>query len=610
MRRMDGKLKRRLEDILGDEARILEGAFERELFSTDMGEVPFANRLFDTTPELVIQPKSINALKKIVRVANEERVALFPRGMGSSGLGGVVPTSGGIVLDFSTLNSISALDRENGTIKAQTGVRWSDLEDFLKNEDLSVRAYPSSFFSTVGGWIATGGYGIGSFQFGHLKDQIESIEVMFPSGEIKSFTADEEEFTRFFGTEGQFGILLAATLKLRKKPEKTLPHLIYFGSAEAAVTFITQLIQEEITPYHIKYVDPEHLAETNKNLEEDLFAEKDAVLVAFEDDGEEQKFLTFSENQGILADDYLAHYLWQERLFPMKRRSGNPTPLACELILPLDNVVLYLNKANRKARRYGINIQAESHIVGRNEALVMVTYGSDVRDSKAYLAHLAFIPVLTRLGIKFDGAPYGVGIWNAPFINDKFNQKTLRLYKAYKKEVDPQNILNPNKFFAVTTKWANIPGILFKPRVYRPLIRTASLITPVLAKQVITTNEEQGESALEEITYACLKCGSCAANCPAFIVTHEESLIPKNKLLLAKKLLDGKTVSKSDADKIFLCMHCGMCREICQNDLDLVTAWSELEQKLEDKYGKPEEAIRNFVSKIESNEDYWRLVYA
>jgi hypothetical protein len=58
---MDEKLKRRLEDILGDEARILEGAFERELFSTDMGEVPFANRLFDTTPELVIQPKSINS---------------------------------------------------------------------------------------------------------------------------------------------------------------------------------------------------------------------------------------------------------------------------------------------------------------------------------------------------------------------------------------------------------------------------------------------------------------------------------------------------------------------------------------------------------------------
>jgi hypothetical protein len=53
-----------------------------------------------------------------------------------------------------------------------------------------------------------------------------------------------------------------------------------------------------------------------------------------------------------------------------------------------------------------------------------------------------------------------------------------------------------------------------------------------------------------------------------------------------------------------------MCREVCQNDLDLLTAWSELERLLEDKFGKPEEAIRNFVSSMEAREDYWRFVYA
>jgi FAD/FMN-containing dehydrogenase/NAD-dependent dihydropyrimidine dehydrogenase PreA subunit len=607
---MDEKLKRRMGDILGDEARILKDAFERELYSTDIGDVPFAKHLFHTTPDLVIRPKSIEALKKIARVANEERVALFPRGAGSSGLGGVVPTSGGIVLDFSALNEIGELDRENKMLTVQAGVRWSEITDFLKDEELSVRAYPSSFFSTVGGWIATGGYGIGSFKFGHLKDQIESIDVLFPSGAVKSIHSYEAEFSRFFGTEGQFGILLAATLKLRTKPEKLLPQLIYFGSAEAAIAFIKQLIKAEITPYHIKYVDPGHLTETNDNLEEDLFAEEDAVLVVFEDDSEEQKFFTFAEKKGILADNYLAHYLWQERLFPMKRRSGNPTPLACELVMPLENAVPYCDKARRLAKRYAIDPQAEMHIVGKQQALVMLTFCSDVRKPRVYQAHLLLVPLFMKLGITFGGVPYGVGIWNSPFFRDKYDRETRHIYTSYKKEVDPQNILNPNKFFAVKTKWANIPGLAFKPIVFRALTCLAPVFASVWAQPGAVHTTEEEETVLEKSVYSCVKCGSCAAHCPAHCITHDETVIPKNKLLLAKKLLDGKTVSKSDADKVFLCMHCGMCRDVCQNDLDLVTAWSELEQKLEDRYGKPEEAIRNFVSKIESNEDYWRLVYA
>ncbi len=52
-----------------------------------------------------------------------------------------------------------------------------------------------------------------------------------------------------------------------------------------------------------------------------------------------------------------------------------------------------------------------------------------------------------------------------------------------------------------------------------------------------------------------------------------------------------------------------MCRDVCQNDLDLVTAWTELEKLLESQFGTPEEAITEFVSTLESSEDYWRFVY-
>jgi ferredoxin len=476
-------------------------------------------------------------------------------------------------------------------------------------ETLSLRAYPSSFFSSVGGWIATGGYGIGSYRFGHLKDQIESIEVLFPSGEVKSINSKEEEFARFFGTEGQFGIVLSAVLKLRKKPEKSLPHLIYLESAEDAFVFIAGLINAELKPNHIKYMGASHLEEANTFLGEHLFSLKDAVLVEFEEEEEATKFWEFAEGRGILADDYLSNYLWHERLFPMKKRSGKPTPLACEMVIPVENAVSYLKEAKTFLKRGGVDVEVESHIVGKDRALLMLTYMSDVRVPKTYLAHMSLIPVLTRLGLKFGGVPYGIGIWNTPFINDKYDTKTLELYRAYKKEVDPNNILNPNKFFAVKTKMANIPGIAFKPFMFRQLIRISATVTQILGKRASSKGGLKEESVLEKIVYSCIKCGSCAAVCPAYLVTNEESVTPKNKLYLAKKLLAGGEISKTDSDMVFLCTHCEMCRAVCQNDLDLVTAWTELETMLETKFGKPEEAITEFVSTMESSEDYWRFVY-
>ncbi|NYT00831.1 MAG: FAD-binding protein [Methanocellales archaeon] len=610
IRSMSRDLKKKLESLLGNDARLLDGAFEREVYSMDIGAIPFTGLLFDNIPEMIIQPKKIEALKTIIRVANEERVAIFPRGSGSSGLGGVVPTVGGMVIDFSSLNEIDELDQEKMTIIVQAGVRWSEIENFLKSKELTMRTYPSSFFSTIGGWIATGGYGIGSFKFGNIQSQIESIEVLFPSGEIKSINQDDEEFSLFFGTEGQFGIVLTATLKLRNKPRKALPHMIYFDSAEAAVNFIKDMIKENIVPYNIKYMDAAHIGETNKILGERSFREKDSVLVTFEDELEDRKFLSFASNRGIHAEEYLAHYIWHERLFSMKRKGSKPTPLACELTIPLENFSPYLKKIIRMSKRFKVKINVESYIIGKDEALVLIHYDSDVRNFRTYLAHLALIPVLTKIGIAFRGVPYGLGIWNAPFINEKIDHQTLRRYKAYKHEVDPRNILNPGKFFTARTKWANIPGILLKPVVFRTITKIAPMFSPILLSPILEEKSTKDETELEKTVYSCVKCGSCASVCPAYLITRDELLNPKNKMHLAKKLLLGETITKSDAEKAFLCLHCGMCREVCQNDLDLLTAWLELEEGLEHIFDKPEDAIQNFVSSIEASEEYWRFVYA
>ncbi len=52
--------------------------------------------------------------------------------------------------------------------------------------------YPSSYpSSSVGGWLAQGGSGFGSFEYGTFKENVISARVALPTGEVKEFSGTE-----------------------------------------------------------------------------------------------------------------------------------------------------------------------------------------------------------------------------------------------------------------------------------------------------------------------------------------------------------------------------------------------------------------------------------
>ncbi len=140
---------------------------------------------FEIQPDFVVQPKSVEEIKKVLEFANEKKIPVIPRGAASWGFGGVIPTNAGIVIDLSPFRKILYLNKAQKTVTVEAGARWSDIDILAKKEGLCLMTYPSSKFSTVGGWISTGGYGINSFRYGHLSKQIVSMTVVTPSGESK-----------------------------------------------------------------------------------------------------------------------------------------------------------------------------------------------------------------------------------------------------------------------------------------------------------------------------------------------------------------------------------------------------------------------------------------
>jgi FAD/FMN-containing dehydrogenase/ferredoxin len=596
--------------------RTLDKAAEREMYSHDIGDLPpvMTRTFFETLPDFVVQPKSVDEIRKVLAFANDRKIPVIPRGAASWGFGGVVPTKSGIVIDLSPFRRILAMNTAKKTVTVEAGARWGDIDVMAKKEGLCLMTYPSSKFSTVGGWISTGGYGINSFRYGHLWQQIASMTVVTGAGEVKQLSPSDSDFAYFVSTEGEFGIVVEVTLKLRDVPEGSYPHLLYFPGEREAFAFVDRLVRDmagaQLNPNVIRFLDENHLADVNKIMRADIFKKSVAVMVEFGSAEDERHFEEYmSRNGGIEeAPRYVASYLWNERLFGMKTKRLGPSILASEVIIPITSAAAFIDKAKKIGGYFGVEIFIDSYIIDDHRALIMSTFLCDSRTKKYYIK-IPLVAMLTKAAIGLGAEPYGLGLWNAAFIHDLYGDAELRDLKAFKAQADPNNILNPGKFFSVGAK--GIPGLIFRPAVFGPSMRLMVLMAPVIGRVATTLlGKEKKVDCLdyELSVHACAKCGNCVAVCPAYLVTQNEAVTAKGKIALAKKLLAGETVGRDEAVNAFMCMHCKACERICQTNLELMTLWDALEKRLEGQFGWPETEIAEYLKKVDASDQYWEMV--
>ena len=146
-----------LADILGEDFFSAD-LYMRDLYSSDVAALPgIVNDLFQTEVDAIAKPTSTEVVSNILKYCTSKKIPVIPRGNGTSGYGGALPTKNGLVLEMTQMNEVYSLDKENMTVEVGTGIIWESLLEFLEDEGLTVAAYPSSApSSSVGGWINAG----------------------------------------------------------------------------------------------------------------------------------------------------------------------------------------------------------------------------------------------------------------------------------------------------------------------------------------------------------------------------------------------------------------------------------------------------------------------
>ena len=224
---------------------------------------------YDSTPNLqampdaIICPRNTQEVSEIMKVCNEYKVPIVPRGSGTNLCGGTCPTEGGIVLFFKHMNKILEIDEENLTITVQPCVITMDVATAAEAKGLFYPPDPGSMsISTIGGNINENSGGLRGLKYGVTRDYVMALEVVMPNGDILrtggKLAKDVAgyDLTRLIvGSEGTLGIIAEATLKLVPMPETKKTMLALYQDLEAAARSVSKIIANKIIPVTLEFLD-------------------------------------------------------------------------------------------------------------------------------------------------------------------------------------------------------------------------------------------------------------------------------------------------------------------------------------------------------------------
>lgn len=442
---------------------VLETLEERYAYAQDATNIKEIKNL----PDVVVFVENIEQVQNVVKLANKYKTPIICRGAGTNVVGACSTEHGGIILNFSKMNKILEINRENMTARVQSGVVLGDLQKAVESFGLFYPPDPSNLaVSTIGGSIAQSSGGAKSFKYGTTKDYVIDMKVVMANGEIlqtgsntiKNATGYNLN-TLFVGSEGTLGIVIEATIKLIPKPESKKVLMAYFDTVKTAVSAVNKIIEHRIFPATIDFMDKNAIQTVEKFYPANLLTDKEAALI-IEIDGFECSMdyqekiivdiLNSSDASAIQASHNEEEYnrIWTARRSSMGACAKmKPNVTTDDVIVPRENLEKLVLGIREICEKYNLAVCMVGHVGdGSVHPQIPIDY-SDEAEYKRYKLAKAEIYDLTA---KLDGilsGEHGVGSLKREHINKVVNSVALDYMRQIKKTFDPNNILNPYKIF-------------------------------------------------------------------------------------------------------------------------------------------------------------------
>lgn len=203
-------------------------------------------------PAAVVWPRNVEEVASIVRRCADLGVPIAPFGAGSGVCGGTLPSRETVVVDLKAMHRVKRIDAERSVLDVEAGALGSRLEEDLGRAGYTLGHFPSSILcSTVGGWVAARSAGQCSGLYGKIEDMVVSLDCVIGRGDVVRLHRrlhGPDLTPLLIGSEGVFGIVTSAELRLWTAPPSRTFSALSFGSVEAGCEAIRDMFQAGLRP--------------------------------------------------------------------------------------------------------------------------------------------------------------------------------------------------------------------------------------------------------------------------------------------------------------------------------------------------------------------------
>ncbi|HQV54425.1 MAG: FAD-binding protein [Chitinophagaceae bacterium] len=422
-------------------------------------------------PEVVIKPRTAEEISAILKICNEDRIPVTPRGAGTGLSGGALPHLGGVLLSTERMNSILEIDERNLQITTEPGVITEVLQNAVKEKKLFYPPDPSSRGSCfIGGNIAENSGGPKAVKYGVVRDYVINLEVVLPSGEIiwtgsnvlKNSTG--YNLTQLIvGSEGTLGIVSKIVLKLIPLPEFDLLMLVPFRNLEQAGEAVSAIFRAGFVPSAMELMEIESLKIVSKFVDSTAIPITDdtAAHLIIEVDGNNMDVM-MGEMEAIgelltqydIGEIYFADNAQQKaELWKLRRRVAEAVKLIGytieeDTVVPRAELPALIKGVKELGKKFDFEVVCYGHAGDGNLHIRIRKEGiPNSHGNEEMTKALRELFVLVKgLGGTISGE-HGVGLIQKPYMDIIFREANFRLMREIKKAFDPNNILNAGKIF-------------------------------------------------------------------------------------------------------------------------------------------------------------------
>ena len=156
---------------------ILTGLNEIKEYMERGGDKPFGE------PRYVVYASNTDDIKKVVDIANQNKISIVPASSYVHFYGPHVPYHSGIVLDLTRMKKIENIDQRNRKVKIEAGVTWDQIQRALEERGFMIVSplFPHAGRSVVTDYLERTPPVIPLFEFA---EPLLGMEVVWPNGDI------------------------------------------------------------------------------------------------------------------------------------------------------------------------------------------------------------------------------------------------------------------------------------------------------------------------------------------------------------------------------------------------------------------------------------------